>query len=308
MPCIDAKVYSDGHHYIAIPKENFPSGQRKRKHPKRSEDDQTKSNTQQPENAALTPKEKFEKAYADSAGLKKAERKTYLETELKDAFNSQAEAADFIEENLQRKQRNEITRKIRLYRKLNLQTWNYFCTFTYDDKLHTEESFKKKLKNTLSHLSSRKGWKYIGVWERGGKTERLHFHCICFIPDNGLIGEFIEIKDYNTKTHKMQITMQNTHFLKHFGRNDFESIAHQAEVEQSIRYIIKYIEKSGERIVYSRGLYAYIITDILDEEMLCPYGVDDRKIIIADNFTCIDNGEIIGTVCPEVISKMRKSN
>ena len=64
MPCIDAKVYSDGHHYIAILKENFPSGQRKRKRPKRSEEDQAKRNTQQPENAALTPKEKFEKAYA----------------------------------------------------------------------------------------------------------------------------------------------------------------------------------------------------------------------------------------------------
>ena len=124
MPCIDAKVYSDGHHYIAIPKENFPSGQRKRRRPKRLEDDKTKSNTSQTENAALTPKEKFEKVYADSAGLKKAERKTYLETELKGAFNSQAEAADFIEENLQRKQRNEITRRIRLYRKQRLQSDN----------------------------------------------------------------------------------------------------------------------------------------------------------------------------------------
>lgn len=34
MPYINAKVYSDGGHYIAIPKENFPSEQRRRKTPK----------------------------------------------------------------------------------------------------------------------------------------------------------------------------------------------------------------------------------------------------------------------------------
>ena len=34
MPYINAKIYSDGGHYIAIPKENFPSEQRRRKTPK----------------------------------------------------------------------------------------------------------------------------------------------------------------------------------------------------------------------------------------------------------------------------------
>ena len=34
MPYIGTKVYSDGGHYIAIPLENFPSKQRKRKKPK----------------------------------------------------------------------------------------------------------------------------------------------------------------------------------------------------------------------------------------------------------------------------------
>ncbi|MDE7329290.1 MAG: hypothetical protein K2N57_06105 [Clostridia bacterium] len=37
MPYIGTKVYSDGGHYIAIPPENFPSKQRKRKKPKPTE-------------------------------------------------------------------------------------------------------------------------------------------------------------------------------------------------------------------------------------------------------------------------------
>ena len=57
-------------------------------------------------------------------------------------------------------------------RKINLQTFNFFVTFTYNSELHTEESFRKKLKNCLSHFCTRKGWKYVGVWERSPEIER----------------------------------------------------------------------------------------------------------------------------------------
>ncbi len=56
MPYINAKVYSDGGHYIAIPKENFPSEQRRRKTPKPKQLE-IKKNDSPP-----TPKEKFETA------------------------------------------------------------------------------------------------------------------------------------------------------------------------------------------------------------------------------------------------------
>ena len=32
---------------------------------------------------------------------------------------------------------------MRLARKIHLGNWNYFCTFTYDDKKHTEEASKE---------------------------------------------------------------------------------------------------------------------------------------------------------------------
>ena len=51
-----------------------------------------------------------------------------------------------------------------------------------------------------------------------------------------------------------------------------------------------------------------LISDVMDEDVICPYGIDDRKAILADNFTCISDGEIMGTVSKEVIEKMPKAN
>ena len=34
----------------------------------------------------------------------------------------------------------------------------------------------------------------------------------------------------------------------------------------------------------------------------------EYKFVLADNFTCISYGEILGTVSPEIIEKMPKSN
>lgn len=69
-----------------------------------------------------------------------------------------------------------------------------------------------------------------------------------------MIGELIKKRDFSTKNHRMQTTYQNTYFLERFGRNDFVEI-NQQNLFQSISYITKYIEKSGERIVYSKNQY-----------------------------------------------------
>ncbi len=301
MPYINAKVYSDGGHYIAIPKENFPSGQRRRKEPKPKQLEIKKD-------SPPTPKEKFERAYAESKKLPKRERKAYIAEQMKNVLPTEEETTAFIEQNTERMNNNAIRRKVRLWRKVNLQRWDYFVTFTYDNALHDEKSFEKKLRNTLKHAVSRNGWKYIGVFERSPEKERLHFHGIFSIPENEMIGELVETKDYSTKQHKMQTTFQNTHFLKEFGRNDFEPLGRKEEVTQSVRYLLKYIEKSGEKLIYGGKLPTTFDSDILDEDVICCYGVDDRKLILADNFTCILDGEIMGKVSPEIIEKMPKNN
>lgn len=43
-------------------------------------------------------------------------------------------------------------RRVRMTRKINLAEFNYFCTFTYDDKKHTEDTFKNKLRGCFKML------------------------------------------------------------------------------------------------------------------------------------------------------------
>ena len=71
-------------------------------------------------------------------------------------------------------------------------------------------------------------------------------------------------------------------------------------------YIMKYIEKSGEKIVYSRGLPQYFKSDILDDDVVCPYGMEDQKLLLFDNFSCFVDGVYVGEVSPEVIRQMKK--
>lgn len=303
MPYIGTKVYTDGSHYIAIPPENFPSKKRKRRKPK------PPTNPKTDETPPTTPKEKFETAYAESQKLPKRERKKYITEQMKDDFETDEQLKEFVAENIERKKINAYKRYTRLWRKVNLQgEWNFFVTFTYDSEKLDEQQFKKKLRNTLKHAVNRNGWKYIGVFERAPETGRLHFHGIFYIPENAMIGEIVEVKDYSTKSHRMQTTYQNTHFLKEFGRNDFKPIEIPNDISQSVKYLLKYIEKSGEKLVYGGKLPTYFKSDILDEDIACGFGVDEKKLLLFDNFECIDEGVLMGKVSPEVIEQMPKAN
>lgn len=286
-----AKVYNDGSHYIAIPQIKQVWKKRKR--------------VNIMSNKEFEQKQTFEKIYSENKDKSKKEKVENINKELKEHFESEEQLQSFVDENLERKKRNLIERRKRLYRKAYLQVWSYFCTFTYDDKKLNEEEFRKKLSNSFKKLSYKKGWKYIGVWERSPTNKRLHFHGIFCTPI--MIGELIEKRDYSTKNHRMQITYQNTYFLERFGRNDFEEL-NPLNLSTSISYITKYIEKSGERIVYSKNLPTYFISDILDDDIVCTIGQEDRKLLLFDNFKCWDEGVLIGKVSPEVIEQMKKSN
>lgn len=290
-----AKVSFDGSHYIATPKEHFPQGRRRR-------------HTRPLPVEEVEKKEQFEAAYAVSKALPKRERKAYIRKAMEEVIPDKQQRKEFIARHTERKKTNAIRRKCRLSKKVHLQAWNFFCTFTYSDEKHTEESFKKSLRNTLKHFVNRKGWKHIGVWERGGATNRLHFHGIFYIPPDGMVGEIVETKDYSTKDKRMQTARQNTYFLERYGRNDFKDICTDNEVQASLQYLMKYIEKSGERLIYGGNLPSYFESDILDDDIICEYGIDGRKVLLADDFICMIEGEIIGKVSPEVIAKMPKVN
>lgn len=296
MPYRAAKISFDGSHYIATPKENFPRGKKRRA-----------VCPQSPKDVEI--KEQFETAYKESQKLPRKERKEYVKKAMEEAIPDKEQRQEYVEQGSERKKTNAIRRKVRLSRKVNLQReWNFFCTFTFSDEKHTEESFRKSLRNTLKHLVNRKGLKHIGVWERGGETGRLHFHGIFYIPQGGMVGEIVETKDYNTKDRRMQTAHQNTYFLERYGRNDFQPLGSPEEVQHSLGYLMKYIEKSGERLIYGGKLPTYFVSDVIDEDILAPYGIDDRKAILADDFLCMADGEVMGKVSPEVIEKMPKVN
>ena len=181
-------------------------------------------------------------------------------------------------------------------------------TLTYNDAIHTETTFKKKLRTMLGHLCNRKGWKYVGVWERSPKKQRLHFHGIFYIPDVAALGKMTDVNSYSFSERKRQITKQSEYFNLHFGRNDFRPIENKTHIGEAVAYILKYIEKSGEKIVYSRGLPQYFISDIMDEDIAAPIGLEDKKLLLFDDFICWDEGCYMGEVSKEVIAQMRKSN
>ena len=255
-----------------------------------------------------TKKEVFESLYKESFDLKRNIRRKHIIDGMTGLFKDLKQAEIYVDENLERKKRNLICRRTRLVRKVNLQNFNFFVTFTYDGKKHDENSFKQRLKETLSNFSNRRRWKYVGVWERSPEKKRLHFHGLFYIPDGTMPGELIEVNDFNIITYQRQITIQNTYFNEKFGRSDFEKIDDNRKMGAAVAYILKYIEKSGERIVYSRGLPQYFISDILPEDVVMKVGQEEKKLLLFDDFKCIDEGCIVGMVSEEIIKQMPKSN
>ena len=256
----------------------------------------------------LTKKELFDELYEECKDKRKHEKIAHIASRMSQYFKSEKDARTFVDINLERKQRNLICRKVRLYRKARLQPWNYFCTFTYDNAKHTEESFRKKLSDTFKKMCHRRGWKYIGVWERSAEKQRLHFHGLFYIPDGQMVGELFEVKDYSPKLGKVQKTVQNTYFNERFGRSDFEAITSTHALDDTIGYILKYIQKSDTKIVYSRNLPQFFVSDINEDDVLCTMGQYDQKLLLFDSFKCWDEGCLVGQVSKEVIDQMPKAN
>ena len=347
MPYPKCKIYSDRSHYIAIPHTERPYKPRRKvqeeeivvEEPQEQEEQESKTLQGAPDmeeqvyeeresdeieqavpemshtslkimtsERKMTRKQLFEQLYAEGRGLKKRALRSMLVKGMKAYFPNVQAAREYVDRNLRRKQRNLVARRIRMARKANLQTFNYFVTLTYNSAIHSEESFKKKLRTTLSHFADRMGWRYIGVWERSPQKKRLHFHGVFHIPEGTLSGEMEEIKSYSFATHKRQVTMQNSFFLKRFGRNDFEKITDENRIGDALSYLMKYIEKSGEKIVYSRGLPQFFISDVMDEDVACTMGEEQEKLVLHDDFGCWVDGEYMGKVSKDTIAKMPKAN
>ncbi len=341
----ETKVYFDGSHYIAIPHTTGISRKRPKmpeelitveeaddtpevpddvtesgdfslsatedfavdEEPPKEEDEQETPEKSPKRGVKMTRKELFNTLYAEYLFMKRSERRKKLIKGMRPYFPTEDATVDYVEANLQRKERNLIARRIRMTRKANLQEWNYFCTFTYDEKKMSEGHFKKYLKQTIQHLSSRKGWKYMGCFERSPK-KRLHFHGLFYVPDGTMPGMFTQKSHYSFSEHNRKTINESIYFLEKFGVNDFERVDDNVRIGNALSYIMKYIEKSGEPIVYSKGLPQFFISDIIDDDIVCRVGSEEKKLLLFDDFSCWDEGVYMGQVSPDVIKEMRKSN
>jgi len=52
----------------------------------------------------------------------------------------------------------------------------------------------------------------------------------------------------------------------------------------------------------------YFISDILDDDIVCTVGQEEKKLLLFDDFNCFDEGCYVGEVSPAVIAELRKSN
>lgn len=94
--------------------------------------------------------------------------------------------------------------------------------------------------------------------------------------------------------HKRQLTMQSDCFNSRFGRNNFAEVNTQDENYKMVAYIVKCFEKSGEKIVGSKGLPQFFISDIMDDDIAGPIGIEDKKLLLFDDFMCLDEGCYMG--------------
>ncbi len=299
MPYSKCRVYNDGSHWVAIDPVFKPV---KREGKPFREEEKIEI-----EGRLMTKGEYFDELYDGNRDMRRPELMKLLREKISPLFEYEDYAQEFIEHHMKRRNRNMSARLRRLYRKINMQKFNYFCTFTYADDKQTEESFKRRLTYCLANFVRRRDWTYIGVWERGAKTDRLHFHGMFDIPEGQMVGELFKKKDYSRRKHKTIETTQNTYFNKRFGRSDFDEINNTAEYMECVGYISKYLRKSGEKIVYSKGTYQYLITDVMDDDVVCA-NAKARKLILFDNFACWEDGCFVGEISDEVIAQMPKSN
>ena len=167
MPYPKCKIYSDRSHFVAIPHTERPYKPRRKvqeeeivvEEPQEQEERENKTpqadidtEKQIHEERVLeetgneiphmspkittaerrmTRKQLFERLYAEGRGLKKRALRSMHVKGMKPYFPNEQAVREYVDRNLRRKQRNLVARRIRMSRKANLQTFNYFVTVTY---------------------------------------------------------------------------------------------------------------------------------------------------------------------------------
>lgn len=271
------RVYKDGNHFVAMQvlKTDKPKMRAK-------QDEYYKESVMYFDELFYTAiSEKFEFKQLKDCKKSTAFKKYLLDCML-ELCPYEDEMRKFVENRIDRNVHNYYVRIKRMKRKCNLNKFNYFVTFTYDDKKHSEKSFREKIKKCLSNLANRRGWRYMAVFEKGKATDRLHLHALLYVPAGEMVGEIIEVNDYSIKQHQMQTSYQNTFFNERFGRSDFKEIEKE-DYNKSANYLLKYINKTGEKVMYSRYLPSELLMYVENTNIACEFTDFLTKYVLFDD-------------------------
>ena len=221
---------------------------------------------------------------AKRKGLAGDEMVDYIQAGLEKLYPASSTLRKYILEKIDKKQRNLWKRIKRFKRKVNMNRWNYFVTFTCDPKKHTEESFRKKLRKCLSNLHTCRGGKYMGVFEYGEANGAIHFHVLIYVPEGEMIGDIVAVSEYSKKRGERYTRYGNTFFDDAFGKSDFQEVNHVLlKRGGTSRNLVKYITKTGEKIVYSRGIPAEICKELSDNDVVGTYLDFVTKYVLWDD-------------------------
>ena len=124
----------------------------------------------------------------------------------------------------------------------------------------------------------------MGVFEYSPEKERLHFHGVFYIPDGEMLGKITEKKSYSPQEGRVKTRYENSFFQEAFGVNDFQEVSEMTVKHgHAFEYILKYMEKQGERIVYSRGIATEICKKMNGRAIITAFTDYVEKFVLFDD-------------------------
>ena len=139
----------------------------------------------------------------------------------------------------------------------------------------------------------------LSVWEICFQPSDVFFGCDVpfgtFVAHSeGFVGELVKKREYSTKRGERRTRYGNTFFDEYFGTSDFQEV-NPILLKRGgpSRYLVKYIIKSGEKALYSRGTPAEICKELSENDEVGTYF--DYVMSTYYGTTCWIGNEILKT-------------
>ena len=124
----------------------------------------------------------------------------------------------------------------------------------------------------------------MGVFEEGFENGTLHFHALLYVPEGEMIGELVAKREYSKKRGERRTRYGNTFFDEYFGISDFQELNPiLLKRGGTLRYLVKYLTKTGNKAVYSRGLPSEICKELSDNDIVGTYLDFVTKYVLWDD-------------------------